>query len=191
MVSLFIINKKTMTKLKIDLQNGIIDIEGEESFVTQIYNDFKEKINARYESLSLENKQLPPLIGGQEKKSSKPRSNSLKKTARSENFMTTEGIDATGLKKFFSEKRPKTKYENNAVFVYFLQKEQKITKITLNHIYTCYKLVNIKVPKALKQSLIDTAFHKKYLLTTDLNNITVTIVGENFVEHDLPAIKTK
>ncbi len=33
------------TKLKLDLEQGILEVEGSESFVQSIYNDFKEQLS--------------------------------------------------------------------------------------------------------------------------------------------------
>ncbi len=33
-----------MTKLKIDLKNGILEVEGEEEFVKALYQDFRGKV---------------------------------------------------------------------------------------------------------------------------------------------------
>ena len=172
-----------MTTIKIDLQNGTLDVEGEESFVKEIYNDFKEKIVERQ--------------GGQKNDSAtaatteknEERIKTSRKPIKQDTYKATDDINTKNLKEFYAEKSPGTKYESNTVFVYFLEKKQNIQKITIDHLYTCYKLVGVKVPKALRQSLVDTAFHKKYISTKDLNAIKVAIVGENLVDHDLPRAK--
>jgi len=35
-----------MTKIKIDLVNGTIDVEGEEAFVREIYGEYKDRLSA-------------------------------------------------------------------------------------------------------------------------------------------------
>ena len=34
-----------MTKLKIDLRSGVLEVEGEESFVREVYQDYKDKVS--------------------------------------------------------------------------------------------------------------------------------------------------
>ena len=77
-------------------------------------------------------------------------------------------------------------FENNTFFVFYFQNVLKTTGITLNHLYTCYKHLDIKPPNAFHQSLIDTSHKKGYLDTSNMQNIILTIKGENFIEQDLP-----
>src|SRR3989338_1127687 len=34
-----------MTKLKIDLRSGVLEVEGEEAFVREVYQDYKDKVS--------------------------------------------------------------------------------------------------------------------------------------------------
>ncbi len=91
----------------------------------------------------------------------------------------------SSLRDFYSEKQPATFLERNAVFVYYLQRLKEVASIGPNHIFTCYKEVNLRVPGAFYQSLLDTRT-KGWIDTTDTEDMRITTVGENFVEHDLP-----
>jgi hypothetical protein len=79
--------------------------------------------------------------------------------------------------------------EKNTVFVYYMQKKLNLTGITVDHIYTCYKNGNIRVPGALVQSILDTSNRKGWLNTRRTDDISVTTQGENLVEDDLPRKK--
>lgn len=94
------------------------------------------------------------------------------------------------LRDFYSQKMPEVFSEQNAVFVYYLNRMKDIDGITPSHIFTCYKEVSARVPGAFYQSLLDTARKKGWIDTRDTNQIKITTVGENFVEHDLPKKKT-
>ncbi|MFS2769239.1 hypothetical protein [Bacteroides uniformis] len=52
-------------------------------------------------------------------------------------------------------------------------------------LYTCYKEVGQKVPKNLYQSIIDTKKNKGWIESSDMGNIFVSVIGENYVEHDM------
>jgi|SRR5215472_15905138 len=93
---------------------------------------------------------------------------------------------SVSLRDFWSKKKPHGFLEHNTVFVYYLTMVKKAEGINQNHIYTCYKDVGARIPGAFYQSLLDTARRKGWLDTQDTQNIRVTTVGENFVEHDLP-----
>lgn len=89
------------------------------------------------------------------------------------------------LRDFFAQKSPQTFLEQNVLFVYYLQRLREIPNITQNHIYTSYKEVNLRVPGAFYQSLLDTRT-RGWIDTANTEDIRITTVGENFVEHDLP-----
>lgn len=183
-----------MTKLKIDLVNGLLEVEGEESFVKEIYQDYKEQL-----SKHSFNGVPADINGGEGKPNPAPRSSSTAKRGRTkeavkrkESFSIIKDLDLSSkgnkksLREFFKEKAPSAALGKNAVFVYYLQNEAKITGITIDHIYSCYKDVNERVPEALKQSILDTSSKKGWIDTASMTDIKMSTPGENFVEHDLP-----
>jgi hypothetical protein len=90
---------------------------------------------------------------------------------------------------FATEKAPQSNPEKCLVSAYWLQHKAKLTGITASHIYTCFKEANWKVPNDLINALQVTKSTKGWLETSDMDAITVTIAGENHVEHDLPKTK--
>jgi hypothetical protein len=90
------------------------------------------------------------------------------------------------LRDFHAEKSPETFSEQNAVFVYYLNRVKETDTISPSHIFTCYKEVGARVPGAFYQSLLDTSRIKGWIDTANTEQIRITTVGENFVEHDLP-----
>lgn len=94
--------------------------------------------------------------------------------------------DKQSFKSFYEEKNPTTNIEFNAVAVYYLEKILEKTDIALGDVYTCYKHVGRKVPSALKQSLVDTSSSRYGYIATSNNCFFIPVVGENFVEYDLP-----
>lgn len=185
-----------MTKLRIDLQSGILEIEGEEGFVREIYQDYKKKIiekdfsqikkpimsNNLIEDSIIDNRPIKNNKTGGKKKEFYQIVKDLDLSAKE---------DKVALKSFYSSKSPKTVMERHAVFVYYLQKIAKIRNIDENHIYTCYKNVNEKVPGALRQSLYNTSSAKGWIDAKSAAGISITTQGENFVEFELQAHKGK
>jgi len=92
------------------------------------------------------------------------------------------------LKEFFSRKLPKTAFEKNALFVFYLSETLEEKPITIDHIYTCYKAVETKIPTAFKQSLVDTSHKKGWIDTSSIEDISITIAGENLIR-ELPKIE--
>jgi hypothetical protein len=87
---------------------------------------------------------------------------------------------------FYVQKSPKGQDENNAVFVYYLERVLGLSDVNADQVYTCYKEVKAKVPSDLRNSLHVTAARKGWISTEDSQDLKVTTRGENLVEHDLP-----
>lgn len=186
-----------MTKLKIDLKNGVLEVEGEEAFVKEIYQEYKERLSSDDSSIfeHAPNQDTESSTSTTLKRKTSGRNKGGAK--RKESYSIVKSLDLSekdgkkSLRDFFKEKTPSVALEKNAVFVYYLQKEAKITGITTDHIYSCYKDVKERVPKALKQSLLDTSSKKGWIDTSSMNDIKITTSGENLVEQDLPTKDSK
>lgn len=85
---------------------------------------------------------------------------------------------------FSSEYDAKSNFEHNLIFVYYLEKILNEKNISVNHLYTCYKELGIKVPN-IYQSITDTKKHKGWIETKDTNDLKVPIAGENHLEHKM------
>jgi hypothetical protein len=182
-----------MTKLKIDFQLGILEVEGEETFVKMVYQDYKDKLNTDILlKASQEERKIQTKEKDAEEMSHKPEKRKSKSRSVREALSIVKDLDLSSksnkqsLRDFYKEKQPQVGMENNAVFVYYMQKIAAINGITVNHVYSCYKDVGARVPTALRQSLIDTSHNKGWIDTASLEDIKVATPGENFVEHDLP-----
>lgn len=183
-----------MARLKIDLVNNVFEVEGEEAFVEKMYKEYKEAslYNTKSEIIKTNN-----IIKQKTAKETNPVNSNTKlkksseKTKKAPNYSINNSLDLKNLRAFYNEKKPNSGFERNLVFVYFLKKELKIDKVDENMIYTCYKFVNIKVPIALRQNLVDTTYNKKWLTMTVADGIGLTIVGENYIEHEMPSTKEK
>lgn len=184
-----------MTKLKIDLRSGILEVEGEEAFVREVYQDYKDKVSQdNFTPIDEPDREdAEPKITPKVRKAKNNGSKTGSKRKESYQIVKDLELSAKGgkeaLKTFYSKKSPTTAMQRNAVFVYYLEKIAKVGGVGVNHIYTCYKDVNEKVPGALRQSLLDTSFKKGWIDTKSMDSITITTHGENLVEHELPGKK--
>lgn len=183
------------TKIKIDLGQGTIEAEGSEEFVRSIYDDFKEKIHTDASTQINTGKRTRHV--GKKKKKTESKIKKRKSGASKQVPQLVKTLDLSGkgkksnLKEFYAKYNAKSFFEKNLVFCYYLQEVLKDTSITLDHVFTCYRYIGIKTPKALHQSLLDTAFHKGWLDTSSLEDIKVPIAGINHLEHDLPRAESK
>jgi hypothetical protein len=187
-----------MTKLKIDLRNGILEVEGEETFVREVYQDYKKEeiTHAGFKPIDELEPEREPMQTSPKQHHTR---NRIAKTGnkRKESYQIVKDLILStkdgkqSLKDFYSTKSPSNAMERSTVFVYYLQKIADIKNIGVNHIYTCYKDVNEKVPGALRQSLLDTSSRKGWIDTKSMENITISTHGENLVEYEIPSKNEK
>jgi hypothetical protein len=95
----------------------------------------------------------------------------------------------TSLKDFVAEKGPKTNHDYNVVSVYYLAQTLELGAVTVNHVFTCYKDMKWREPASLTNSLSLTSARKRFLDTSNLDDIKLTPAGRNHVEQDLPPKK--
>ena len=95
----------TSTKLKIDLSQGLIEVEGAEKFVMAVYTDFKDKIECgvpiqsdKHDSEQIRNDPKPRKAKVVAKKSSMPVSKGKKKSGSSMPSIVKD-LDLSGGKK--------------------------------------------------------------------------------------------
>lgn len=102
-------------------------------------------------------------------------------------IMQTLNLKPAGKKSlvdFSSEFSPKSNFEYNLLFVYYLDKVLNEKNISVNHLYTCYKELGLQVPN-IYQSIADTKRRKGWIDTKDMNDLKVPITGENYLEHNM------
>jgi hypothetical protein len=93
------------------------------------------------------------------------------------------------LKNFYeSYQVPDALPEKNLIMVYYLERVSSEKNIGINHVYTCYKHLGMKVPGNLYQSLLNTRARKGWIDTANISDLKITVAGENYVEHDLPKV---
>lgn len=87
---------------------------------------------------------------------------------------------------FVEEKKPASNQQLHVVIVYYLQKILGTSGISPSHVYTCLKELKKRVPNDLWATLRVTASKTNALDTGNREDITITVAGENLVDHDLP-----
>ncbi|MDO9166741.1 MAG: hypothetical protein Q7U13_11605 [Rhodoferax sp.] len=187
-------------KLRIDLSQGQLEVEGSDQLVREIYADFKDQLSGSkssppVRSTNASSNPTSSKPNGEtvnQKSSGKKRSNS-----GSPQPSMVKDLDLSGkarnverLKDFHASFTINSNLERNLVFIYYLQHRIEVSPITPDHVFTCYRDVGVKVPAALVQSLRDTSNRRGWLDTANTNDLKVTTPGMNHLEHDLPKAKT-
>lgn len=88
------------------------------------------------------------------------------------------------LKDYFGEFETKSNFDYNIVILTYLKNIIKENNVGINHIYTCYKTLGLKIPN-IRQSLVDTKNRKGWIETADTNNLQITVAGENYIDHEI------
>lgn len=174
------------TKLRIDLSQRTLEVEGSEEFVREIYSDFKDRVSAISQVIPKKTNEK------QEAKSEAPtlprgKHRQPKKEALSivKDLNLAGQDDKPSLNDFYAQYKITSNLERNLVFVYYLKNVVALDPININHIFTCYKQAKAKVPVALNQSLWDTSHLKGWIDTSSLENIKLAIPGMNYIEHEI------
>ncbi len=178
-------------KLRLDFANGQLDVEGSDDVVVKIYNDFMgkfEKISPQIIQHPTVERVIPQLeVIENNKEIESPKKKSAKKSSSLPSFSMLDeiykGENAKAIKDFYNQYGNMGNIQKVTLFIYFLEKKLNISSITLNHLYTCYKIINAPLPKALQQAVRD-AKQKTWLSHDDWNDLKVTHMGENAVEHE-------
>ena len=189
-----------MARLKIDIRAGMLEVEGDEPFIREIYGDFKNRLNGpgngapgNGESSVTEEQERDaeePLKQVEEPPKRRQRSSGggAKESYALNKHLNLFGKDGKApLKKFYDEKKPDTAVQRNALFVYYLKNVIGHSPVTLDDIYTCYSEVKVKAPDAFRQSIKDTSGSRYgYIDAKNMDDIQIPLRGTQFVEHDLP-----
>jgi hypothetical protein len=196
------------------LVQGILEVEGSETFVKAIYRDFK----VQFLGEDAVEEEIKPTRRRRSRKTKPQKTASVQPVVATEVAPKTEGVEAAptvapgnktpqpiqpaydflkdldlaasddhvSLVEFMDSKFPITNEERNLVFLYYLQHVIKEKPITPDHVYTCYRKAKIRAPLDIEHSLRMTADHQKWIKIAKNGNITVTAAGKNYLEKQLP-----
>ncbi|BBE32737.1 hypothetical protein [Sphingosinicella microcystinivorans] len=190
------------TKLRIDISQGVIDIEGDPDLVREIYTDFKSRL---LEALKF----TPPAAStpasathsgnNEEAASSAPkqkvkrRGATKKKTNGDESGSGVaadapkldKNLDTSGLGAFYSQFAPKNNAEKILIFLKFMADSLNLENPNTDQVYTCFKATGDKIPKAFAQAFYDTSSKFGYIDFRSPTDFPVTIAGDNHFNHKL------
>lgn len=114
-----------------------------------------------------------------------------KSTKRSKSIISVDktlNLNPSGKKSAFefgSEKAPSNVKEKCVVAVYYLTHIVEMEKVSAQGVFTFFKTLSWPAPADLKNTL-QQAGTEGWLDTKDGDDIKLTSMGENLVEHDLP-----
>jgi hypothetical protein len=184
------------TKLTINLRDGILDVEGSDEFVRSIYEDFKGEVAKRIPLKPAG----PPQIdfvpedekaGNSDALSKKPklktRSKQVPSKGQKPRIYTPKfdpDLNLDGLPEFYDKLGPVNATEKILTFAMFLKEKLQIQPCTCDQIYTCFFTVRdrTKIPEAFVQSFWNAQSRTHFIQVNSLEEIVVTIPGNNHFE---------
>jgi hypothetical protein len=96
-----------------------------------------------------------------------------------------DSLDITsglGLEAFLKEKAPDSIQRTFLVFVYWLKEHRGVETVTASHIYTCYRMLDLAVPKDFVSPLSDMRAKRKWLDKVDgEGEYKINLLGMNAV----------
>lgn len=188
------------TKVRVDLSAGTLEAEGSEEFIRELYKDFTERLEAKIpyrgtDALPTDSQQHS-VPDAAKKAGERKKGTGKGGTVRERTPVFVKDLDLatkgtrSGLKDFLKAYRKlKSSQEHNLGYVYYLARILDVHPITMDHVYTCYKETGERPPGVLPQSLWDTARLKGTIDAVSMDDIKLTLRGENWVEHDLEKAK--
>lgn len=188
------------TKLRIDVSQGLIDIEGDPELVREIYADFKTHLLSGIKLAQPAPPGPPGAADADEKTSPVPKSRAKRRLAAKRKINGDESgsgvvadspkldknLDTSGLENFYNKFSPNNNAEKILLFLKFIIENLQIEKPNTDQIYTCFKAAGERIPKAFAQAFYDASSKKfGYINFNSSTDIEITIVGENYFNHTM------
>jgi hypothetical protein len=184
-------------KIRINLTLGLIEAEGEEAFVSKVYDDFKERIVATENGAGAGEEAQQGGGGnpartprrtparkrvGAKKANGKPEGSGITTYVPSRNT----DLDLSKLTKFVGQYAPKNNPEKYVLYITFLKDTLKKDSCTMDDLLSCFLEMKDEIPGNLGQNLIDTRGNRYgYIKFTSPHDISLSTVGINHLNHKM------
>ena len=177
-------------KAKINMNEGIIEVEGSEDFIIKLIDKYgKNFVNESVTTKS--SKKKHQLEDSKNIRHATIIKKPIDQKPISINLEGDENIPS--LSGLYVEKSPRTHQEAVTFFVHYVTKYLGIQNVHVGHIVSCYNEVNAKKPLQIERLFQEIKIFTGWLDSGSLpQTAKITISGETFVEKDLPShSKTK
>ncbi len=172
------------SRLKIDLTQGTLDVEGSEKFVREIYKEFKDRIDQGTKTTASRGTKKTSTSG--KKRGRKP--GRKRTTTREPQLIADLNLKPKGKKSLSQVYNSYKKLNRNEKFVLYLDylyNTAGVKKVSIDHLYTCMKEVGDPAPKLFKQTLSNCKNQTGWVDTSDFDNIKLTAQGKKHLSEKL------
>lgn len=182
-----------MTKLLINIQSGTIEVDGNDEFVREVYNDFKEYWKNIYTETNLRKPSQDNLdSAASNDKEPKKKVNKVRKQTSSSTrgeAQILKDLDMNGgngqqsLEAFFQDHSTKSDTEKNVVFTHYLSEIKGINPVTQDHLLTCYHTLEHNLPKSMVSSIKNSNATSRggYLMSSNPSDVQLSVSGRNLI----------
>ncbi|HLA05411.1 MAG TPA: hypothetical protein VJZ16_05460 [Syntrophales bacterium] len=180
------------TRVKINLHEGTIELEGSEDFVSRYLDEFKGLISykgAPHTKDKIETKE--PIKSERKKEGAQLKKGTKPPKVGIEEFDVKAKKDKPALKEFFDSKNPQREKgrERIVVIAYYITHHAKIEEFSEGHVEFAFKMLDLpNRPVHLRQALIDTKNKNGWVEFAETEGKwKLSRFGEIFVEDKLPS----
>ena len=176
------------TKVKINLQDGTIEIEGSQDFVESHWEELKSFIGKPAVSTKPTTGQKPKIISDLPKGNQKKLKNQPSVTPIALDIKKTE--KKPSFKELYAEKKPVTDMEIFTLIAFYLKKYLGINDIEFGHVSFCYTVIGRKRPKDYRSTFKNIQNLKAWVQSgAKPYSFTITQAGEDYITLELPLKK--
>lgn len=177
---------QTITKTKIDTNIGTFEFEGSQEFVEKQIEKILEIAKNSPKIVPQTQDITPNMEINQNQKRTTNRKSLIEQPQMLPNLIS-ESSKINDLKSFFVSKSPINQMEKFAVLAYWLKNNDGPTEVSINEMWTMYKILTMKPPQVLIQVFRDAKSKKAYFeASTKKGYYYLAPLGETIVEHELP-----
>jgi hypothetical protein len=184
---MFGMNEGNSFKAKITTTLGTFEFEGSEEFVEKQIGkviQLEETASHSRSSGGSDGKQKP---AGKSAGNANPTKRSAGEQPKMLPNLISGKEKLDSLRQFYDAKHPTNHMEIFAVLTYWLKSDLKMADVSIDEMWTLYKVLQIRPPKVLIQTFRDGKSKKAFFdVLTSNGRYFLTSYGETFVEHDLP-----
>lgn len=175
----------SVTKAKINLKEGTIELEGNEAFVSKYLEEFRKQIEQVKFPVTVT--QTETVKSGEMKEKAKKKVGKTPQTVAPISLDLKAKDNKPALRDFFKEKNSQNQMENLALFAYYLKKYLNINEMKMGHVVSCCKEAQCKVPTNIPGMFKNIQHRRRWVdVLSGGESAQITTQGENFVEYDLP-----
>jgi hypothetical protein len=182
-------------KLHIDINHGIVEVEGDDALVQRIYEDFRERLlqakgGERQSEPAFESdtgthaEETQQRARRRRSTRARPTREGTAPKGRVSDYTPSidKNLNTTGLVEYYHRFSTKNHPERILIFARFLEEKLGIRPCSGDQIFTCYREAKAPIPEAFVQALRDASGKYGYVEYKSPTEIEVTVRGLNRIE---------